>query len=327
MYGYMRKWLFTSVVYFMVAGISMTFWSCHNAKGEKHNTPEKTERTDTAVEMKTGFVETEGKTRLYYEETGKGEPLILLHGHTFDTRMWDPQFRALAREYRVIRYDLRGYGKSDMPEEGTHFLHASDLKDLMNALEIEKAHIAGLSLGAFVVTDFLALYPERLLSAIVTGGAIHEVPGPDAPVTAKEETAKKTEIAKINREGIEAYKKKWLNSLMKSTGSRGKQIKPQLKKMIGDWSGWQALHIEPRPLLGSSVKQRLRDKQTKVPLLILIGKEDSEGSHNSMQKLADLVPSVEITYLDDAGHMDNMEQPDAFNKALLLFLNRVEAGQ
>lgn len=324
MYGSVRKWVFTSVVCFIAAGISMLCWSCHNTKGEKHNTSEKTDR---AVEVKTGFVETEDKTRLYYEDTGKGEPLILLHGHTFDTRMWDPQFWTLAREYRVVRYDLRGYGKSDMPGEGVHFLHALDLKALMDALKIEKAHIAGLSLGAFVVTDFLALYPERLLSATVTGGAIYDMPGPGVPVTKKEEKEKKTEIAKINREGIAAYKKKWLSSLMKSTGSQGKQIKPQLEKMIGDWSGWQALHIEPRPLLGSSVKQKLKDKQNEVPLLILIGKEDSEGSHNSMQKLADLVPSVQITYLDDAGHVDNMEQPRAFNRALQLFLCQVKTAQ
>ena len=86
-------------------------------------------------------------TKLYYEELGEGEPLILLHAHTVDRRMWDDVFFKLAKKYRVIRYDLRGYGKSDMPEVGFGFLQADDLCNFMDALHIKKAHLAGLSLG------------------------------------------------------------------------------------------------------------------------------------------------------------------------------------
>jgi CubicO group peptidase (beta-lactamase class C family) len=263
-----------------------------------------------------------GNAKLYYEMSGYGEPLILLHGHTLDTRMWDRQFKVLSQKYRVVRYDLRGYGKSDMPMEDQHFLHANDLSILMDSLKIEKAHVVGLSLGAFIVTDFMALYPERLLSAIVTSGSIHEVPGPDRPITEGEKTEKRAEIAKINREGLRVYKERWLDSLLKSTGSQGRSIRQDLKKMVDDWSGWQVLHIEPRPLLGSSVKKELERKRIKVPVLILVGKSDSEGSHNSMQKLADLIPSVHITYLNDAGHLNNLERPEAFNNALLSFLEQ-----
>ncbi|MDN3670467.1 alpha/beta hydrolase [Echinicola jeungdonensis] len=87
--------------------------------------------------------------------------MVLFHGHTFDTQQWDKNIEELPQNHRVIRNDMRGYGKSEMAEEGSHFLHATDLNKLLDSLRIEKPHIVGLSLGAIVATDFMALYPER----------------------------------------------------------------------------------------------------------------------------------------------------------------------
>lgn len=154
----------------------------------------------------------EQNTKLYYEISGRGDPLILLHGHSFDHQMWDPQIAVLALKYQVIRYDLRGYGRSDMPQEGKEFLHAEDLLKLMDALKIEKAHIAGLSLGGFVTTDFLALHQNRMLSATMASGDIFNVPGPDEPWTATALSKRKSEIKQYQKEGIHQNKK---NGLMR----------------------------------------------------------------------------------------------------------------
>ncbi|MCX2678673.1 alpha/beta hydrolase [Galbibacter sp. EGI 63066] len=263
-----------------------------------------------------------GDARLYYEIVGSGEPVILLHGYPLDNRMWDVQFKKLSDKYQTIRYDLRGYGKSDMPVEEGHYLHAEDLKALMDSLKIDKAHLVGLSLGAFVATDFMALYPERLFSVTVTGGAIYEVPGPNVLLSSGEIAERRKKIVEINHKGLDTYKKEWLSYLLKNTGSQGKQIESDLKEMISDWSGWQVRHIGPKLLLGSSVKKKLMDKQPEVPLLILMGMADCKESQNSMLELANLFSSVNITYLNDAGHISNMEQPESFNKALLLFLEK-----
>lgn len=98
------------------------------------------------VQVKSGYVKVpEGS--LYYEEAGTGEPLIFIHGHSLDRRMWNEQFFKFAKHYRAIRYDLRGYGISSKQTEDFQFTHAEDLVALMDALHIRKAHIVGLSLG------------------------------------------------------------------------------------------------------------------------------------------------------------------------------------
>ena len=94
--------------------------------------------------VKRGFAKVTN-AKIYYEVLGKGQPLILIHGGNMDRRMWDEQFAAFAKKYKVIRYDVRGFGKSDKQVKA--FAHHQDLFDLMQFLGIKKANILGLSLG------------------------------------------------------------------------------------------------------------------------------------------------------------------------------------
>ena len=92
-------------------------------------------------------------TRLYYERAGTGPSLVLVHGGGGDQRYWDGQFPTLAQQHDVIRYDLRGYGRSDNPVEGRPYRHEDDLYRLLTALGVSKAHVAGYSLGCQIVVD------------------------------------------------------------------------------------------------------------------------------------------------------------------------------
>jgi alpha-beta hydrolase superfamily lysophospholipase len=87
-----------------------------------------------------GFAQVNG-TKLYYGIAGTGEPLVLLHGNFGDRRHWDFQFYSLSKNYKVIRYDVRGYGKSALPKSDEQYNDYNDLKALLDFLEIEKAHI------------------------------------------------------------------------------------------------------------------------------------------------------------------------------------------
>ena len=134
------------------------------------------------VQVKSGYVKVpEGS--LYYEEAGTGEPLIFIHGHSLDRRMWNEQFFKFAKHYRAIRYDLCGYGISSKQTEDFQFTHAEDLVALMDALHIRKAHIVGLSLGGFVGADMLGCFPDRMLSAFLASGNIRKSKGPSEPMT------------------------------------------------------------------------------------------------------------------------------------------------
>ena len=256
-----------------------------------------------------------GGADLAWEAAGEGEPVILLHGHSFDRRMWGPQFAELAKHYRVIRYDLRGYGLSDMPAEGVDFRHADDLVALMDHLGIKKAHVVGLSLGGFVVGDFLALHPDRVLSATIASGGVHEGAG-SKKLEGKELEEQLAGIERTRGEGIEAHKTRWREALLKTPHESA--IRPLLTSMIDDWSAWQPLHVEPPLVLGPEVLELLDKGKPSVPVLWIAGANDNY--RNQTDKFAKVLPQMKVVVLPDAGHLSNLEQPRAFNRALMSFL-------
>ncbi|HEX5163933.1 MAG TPA: alpha/beta fold hydrolase, partial [Thermomicrobiales bacterium] len=129
--------------------------------------------------MDSGPVELNG-TRLYYEVSGPPDApaVVLVHGFSLDTRMWAGQVGPLSERYRVVRYDLRGFGRSAIPEAGVHYQHHDDLRALLDQLGIERATVVGLSLGGAVTLDFALHHPQRL-TGLVLADAV--VPGFDAP--------------------------------------------------------------------------------------------------------------------------------------------------
>lgn len=273
---------------------------------------------DDAAEIKKGWVDT-GGAKLYYEELGQGEPLILIHGHSLDNTMWDLQFREFAKHYRVIRYDARGYGQSSCQQENHPFLHAEDLHKLMIQLNIDKAHLVGLSMGGFIALDYIALHPVKVLSAILASGNIFPVNGPDKPWTEAEIQKRRSEIEALKKKGIDVFKREWFNALMNSGGSRKEYMRAHLWKMIYEWDAWQPLHCEPRLVLGLSVIEKLKQQTINVPVLVLEGKNPGNKFPEHPQVL-DLIPTAKFSVIEDAGHMMNMEQPTEFNKIVLDFM-------
>lgn len=259
-------------------------------------------------------------SRLYYEERGQGEPLILLHGHSLDTRMWDEQFKVFARHYRTIRLDFRGYGKSSPQSETVQFTHVDDLRILMDSLHISRAHIVGLSMGAFVAGDMLAMYPDRMLSCVLASGGIRNSHGPSHPMDAAERAKRDGEIAALKAKGIEQYKREWLDVLMSSGGSQRERMRKPLQRMISDWTAWQPLHKEVRLFYGKDAWQVLRQRgRTDVPTLIIRGATELKGNKSEPAEMPWL-SDVRYVILPDCGHMLNMEQPRAFNQLVLDYL-------
>lgn len=266
--------------------------------------------------------------KLYYEELGQGEPLILLHAHSVDCRMWDDVFYKLAKKYRVIRYDLRGYGKSDVPEVGFGFLQADDLCNFMDALGIRKAHLAGLSLGGMTLADFVALYPERVLTATITSGAISGFPdrsGADKRLLKIYNdtifTLKRQEVDKNLERGIDTMKMEWKHAMKSVSGKHYRRIKGDLNRMIDDWSAWQWTHPETDAFIGAQADSLLSKQKSHPPVLFLIGQYDSKSSKRSMQKMAALCKESRIEMLQDAGHFTVMEVPDEFLKRMERFID------
>lgn len=259
-------------------------------------------------------------TKLYYEEAGEGEPVILLHAHSVDSRMWDAQFEAFANHYRVIRYDLRGYGKSAMPDPRRFFRHVDDLIDLLRQLHVSKAYLVGLSLGSMVAVDCLALHPEKVISAAVASSGLYVTEEAQWLPFSESEQSKDDSAAK--EVDIDSFKQEWFSGLLGSCGPHRDNIKNELWRMIENWSAWQPVYERRWPLVGPSVAKLLRERQADLPLLVMIGEEDSIGSRQSSRQLAALIKSAETVYLPQSGHMSNMETPELFNNTILSFLHK-----
>ena len=284
--------------------LTLLFWACS---------------TNT---VKEGYIDVD-KGSLYYQETGTGEPVILVHGHSLDHRMWDTQFNEFAKHYRVIRYDVRGYGRSSEQSEDYQFTHAADLVKLMDALQIDKAHVVGLSMGGFIGADMLGCYPERLKSAVLASGNIRKSPGPSTPMDEEEAARRDKEIAELKAKGVDVMKREWFEGLMKSGGTQRERMREPLWQMIEDWQAWQPLHKEVRVIIGMDAYVALQDNNPTVPVLLVEG--NAPGNRYAKEPdILNYLPNGKQIVLDDCGHMLNMEQPEAFNQAVLDFLKGVE---
>jgi pimeloyl-ACP methyl ester carboxylesterase len=270
----------------------------------------------------TGYVSVGNGGQLYYEERGQGEPMILLHGHSLDTRMWDEQFKVFAKDFRTIRLDFRGYGQSSSQSETEQFTHVDDVLVLMDSLHITQAHVVGLSMGAFVAGDMLAMYPERLLTCVLTSGGIRNSPGPSEPMDSAECARRDEEIAALKAKGIDQYKREWIDQLMASGGSKKERMRPPLQRMISDWTAWQPLHKEVRLFYGKEAWNKLRQRgKTNVPTLIIRGENELKGKRGEPGELRWL-SNGRYVVLPDCGHMLNMEQPKVFNETVSGFCKK-----
>src|SRR5258708_17659735 len=125
--------------------------------------------TTDATATSQGFADVNG-ARLWYETAGSGPALVMLHGHLLDSGQWDGQLAELAGERRAVRYDTRGFGRSDMP--AAPFSYADDLHALLGVLGIERAALMGCSGGGATVIDFALAHPEMASALRLVGGAM-----------------------------------------------------------------------------------------------------------------------------------------------------------
>lgn len=257
--------------------------------------------------------------RLYYEITGEGEPLIFVHGHSLDRRMWREQVAFFEEHYRVVVYDARGYGKSSKQHEDLLFTHCDDLVALMNALGIEKAHVVGLSMGGFIAGDMVAMHPDRLLSVTLAEGLIRSTPSVNEPMTDEERAKKQISIDAVLEKGMRTYKKEWFESLMKG-GSQAERMRRPLWRQIRAWDGWQATHHEVHCYYAREAMELLKERKPAVPTLFLSGRRPSGKQRSDHPAMMDYLPNSRHVYIEDSGHMCNMEQPEQFNEVVLDFL-------
>jgi len=263
------------------------------------------------VRSQSGIAEVNG-TRLYYEVAGSGHPLVLLHGGAVDSRAWDDQFPEFARHYRVIRYDLRGTGKSASPDKP--FSNSEDLHQLLKFLKVDKAYLAGISRGGGISFDFTLEHPEMVAALILVSSNLSNV-----PAAYERMFERTTEAGKAH--GAAAAARVW--GLDPYQGPVREEARAKVLKVMEE-SLPRFRHFDGsapvQQLSSSSVPRSQRLAEVRVPTLIIAGEKDAPDARKNYDNWARGIPGARKIDFPNAAHLVNIDQPERFNAAILEFL-------
>ena len=266
--------------------------------------------------------------QLYYEITGSGYPLLLSHEFAGDCRSWEPQVRYFSRRYQVITYNARGYPPSDVPTDPTAYSQqqaVEDIVQLMRHLQLSQAHIVGLSMGGYAVLHFGLLYPALARSLVVAGCGYGSVSGERQKF--QHDAAQVAE--QLDRDGMrpmaEVYSKGPTRVQFEDKDPRGwREFADQLAEhsALGAALTMRGVQGE-RP---SVYELEVQMRRLQVPTLIVTGDEDEPCLEPALF-MKRTIPTAGLAVIPKSGHTINLEEPDAFNRAVSDFLTAVEAGK
>jgi pimeloyl-ACP methyl ester carboxylesterase len=262
-----------------------------------------------------GFAPVDG-TRLFYEVKGAGPSIVLIHGGQLDCRMWDDQFTVLSKRFMVIRYDVRGYGGSFLPDR--LYSDADDVAGLLDYLKVDKAHIVGLSLGGRIAIDFALVHPRRVHSLTLAGPGLA---GHESPNAAEVDLRMWNLVKSARDEGPAKVSELWLKDPFMAPAMEQSRLVPLLERLAREnahcWLGNPVLQRSPKPLAAG------RLQEVKAPTLLVIGNRDVPQATATVEALEQGIKGSKKVVMKGAGHMVNMEKPDEFNEALLSFLDKL----
>lgn len=249
---------------------------------------------------------------LYYEVAGSGEPVVLIHGGFGDRRMWDAQFDVLARDYRVLRYDHRGFGRSPAPD--STYSPIRDLIQLLDRAEMDRAHIVGNSLGGALAITFALLHPERVRSLTVVASGADGFRYPQSDIEAI------TEVIALMRGGKrEEALAKWLANPMLAVANTQPDVKEKVARMVRENAGIWTMPAWPQQPLTPPARERLG--RIRVPTLVVIGDRDARSVRMFADSTARMIPGAERVVMQETDHLPHMEKPAEFNRVLHEFLS------
>ena len=273
-------------------------------------------------------ITTSDGVKLYYEESGSGTPIVFVHEFLGEYRSWEAQMRHFSRRYRCIAFNARGYPPSDVPEqpERYSFEHQrAGILAVLDGLGIERAHIVGLSMGAFATFYFAMKWPQRALSITLAGIGSGSMAASRAQF--KEEALSNADD--LLREGwVQGAERRAITPTRVQLLNKSPRAFAEFIGLLRQHSalgsantlrGYQAL----RPSLSDFAAEMAAST---VPALIVSGDEDEPCLDASLM-LKRAMPSAGLVFLPQTGHACNLEEPDLFNAACERFFHQVESGQ
>lgn len=255
---------------------------------------------------------------LYYEEEGSGAPVVLLHGLGLGLGLWDEQ-RELAQEFRLIRYDARGTGRSLASPTGYDYPQlADDLLGLLDHLGLESAHLVGHSMGGGVALTAALAYPKRVASAVFVDSVLRGFPWSDDFL----DTMSRSRTVARERGPAVALQEVWLQGEMFGwVRERRPEVFERLRGLLAHWPGMEWLDTAGYPKQEVPDIERLREVE--LPVFVISGQEDAHDFVEIANMLSWWIPGAKQKSLLAVGHFPMLENPHEFNLYLRGFLRTV----
>ena len=279
------------------------------------------------------FIKTDDNVKLFYESTGKGEPIIFVHEFAGDYRSWDPQINYLSRYYQCISFCARGYPPSEIPESESSYSQERawrDILSVMDNLKIEKAHIVGLSMGGFATLHLGINAQDRVLSLVIAGCGYGAIP------VDKTSFNKEADFSNISLDSAKII----LNEGMDKFGSEYALGPSRVQFQNKDPKGWQLFNdqlIKHDPIGSANTLLGVQNKRPNLytleeeirgitcPTLIINGDEDDMCLEVGLY-LKRTIKTAGLLIVPKTGHTINLEEPDLFNNHLFKFFTAVNSS-
>lgn len=268
-----------------------------------------------------GFLEVTGG-RIYYEAQGAGHPVLLIHGGLGSLRMWDEQAPAFSDGYRVIRYDTRGWGRTETDD--VEYSDADDAAAVLDRLGEGSAHVIGQSRGGSIALDLVLRHPERVSALVSVAGGIgsYKAAGDEAREAPPWDAMERLWEAKDWNALADIETRVWVDGW----GQPPTRVDPTIRRMVHGWivDGYRAETAwgKPQPLDPPAVE---RLAEVVAPTLVMIGELDEASAVAAGRHLGATVANARLVSFPDVAHMIHLEDPREFNRVTLEFL--AEAGE
>jgi pimeloyl-ACP methyl ester carboxylesterase len=250
-------------------------------------------------------------TRLYYEIYGRGTPIVLLHAGLADSRMWDQQVDYFSGRHTVLRFDARGFGRSEAPNQP--YVPVDDLHDLLRFVGMNRVCVVGLSMGGTIAIDFAAAYPEAVSCLVIVAGTPAWQPYSNSLVERVT-----TILTAGQQKGPTAVAEGWLNDPMFAAAKSQPRLIQQMKVLLTQ----NAPGFLSTPYMDSPDIPVPDLDKLKIPTLVLVGDRDDKEVVDRAYTMTRSMPDAREVIIKGAGHMVNLEKPREFNRALEQFFER-----
>ncbi len=254
-----------------------------------------------------------GEVTLFFEDEGDGRPVLLIHGHTLDRRVWEAVLPALrAAGCRTVRPDLRGHGRSTRPDSEYHVSHhAADMEAVLDAAGVDQATVAGFSIGGGIALEMALRRPARVGAMVLLAPVM-----PDRPFEAAFMDSMR-EVARVARsEGIEAAMRgPWARCQLFAHSFSKPGVREAAEAILQGFPGAEYLATRRDQVVREwTVPERLQEID--APTLVLVGELEMPGFRAFAAEAAEGIPDARLEVVADCGHLLPLEEPDLVGRRI-----------